>query len=169
MAVHTYSLPGFPVLKGRRVRLRAPMPDDAAAVFALFSDVDTMRHWPRAPMTHLDEAAGYLAECAAHFEGGARIDWIVALPHDDGVVGTCTLYDIEAGRGASIGYALFPAHRGRGLASEAVGTATAWAFRTLALEGIDATVAPENTPSQRLLERAGFARVAEDRWRLSAP
>lgn len=164
MALHTFSVPGFPVLKGRRIRLRAPVPDDAAPVFALFSDAETMRHWPRAPMQRIDEAAGYIAECAAHFEGGGRIDWIVALPHADDAIGTCTLYDIEAGREASIGYALLPAHRGRGLASDAVTTATAWAFRTLHLERIQATVAPANVASQRLLTRAGFARVAEDRY-----
>ncbi|MUV12638.1 GNAT family N-acetyltransferase [Noviluteimonas gilva] len=157
-------MPGFPVLKGRRIRLRAPVADDVAPVFALFSDPDTMRHWPRAPMRHTDEAAAYIAECAGHFEGGRRIDWIVALPHADTAIGTCTLYDIEAGRGASIGYALLPAHRGRGLATDAVLTATAWAFRTLALERVEATVEPDNLASQRLLARAGFARAAIDRY-----
>lgn len=167
MALHTFSIPGFPALKGRRVRLRAPTPEDAAPVFALFSDPDTMRHWPRAPMQRIDEAAAYIAECAGHFESGERIDWIVTLPQAGDAIGTCTLYDIEAGRSASIGYALLPAHRGRGLASDAVRTATAWAFRTLALERIEATVAPANVASQQLLARAGFARVAEDRYCLS--
>ncbi len=169
MALHTFSTPGFPVVKGQRVRLRAPAPDDAAPVFALFSDPETMRHWPRAPMQGIDEAAAYIAECAGHFEGGGRIDWIVTLPHADGAIGTCTLYDIEGGRSAWIGYALLPEHRGRGLATDAVRAATAWAFRALAVERIQATVAPANVASQQLLARAGFARVAQDRYCLSAP
>lgn len=167
--MHTFSVPGFPALKGRRIRLRRPVPEDAAAVFALFADPGTMRHWPRAPMRSIDEAAGYIAECAGHFDGGARIDWVIALPNAEGeCVGTCTLYDIEAGNAASIGYALSPAHRGRGLATDAVETATAWALRTLALERIDATVDPENVASQRLLARVGFTRAAEDRYCLLA-
>ena len=161
-------MPGFPALKGRRIRLRAPVADDAASLFALFSDPDTMRHWPRAPMRVIDEAAAYVAECTGHFESGRRIDWIVALPHADEAIGTCTLYDIEAGRSACIGYALLPAHRGRGLATDAVLTATAWAFRTLAIERIEATVEPANVASQKLLARAGFARAAENRYILSA-
>ncbi|MGO4550792.1 GNAT family N-acetyltransferase [Lysobacter sp. 2RAF19] len=168
MALHTFSIPGFPALKGRRVRLRAPAPGDAAPVFALFSDPHTMRHWPRAPMQRIDEAAAYIDECAGQFESGDRIDWIVTLPNDDAAIGTCTLYDIEPGCSAWIGYALLPAHRGRGLAGDAVRTATAWAFRTLAVERIEATVAPANVASQQLLARAGFARVAEDRYCLSA-
>lgn len=157
-------MPGFPALKGRRIRLRAPLADDVAPVFALFSDADTMRYWPRAPMQDVGEAAAYVAECAGHFEGGRRIDWVVALPHADEAIGTCTLYDIEVGRGASIGYALLPAHRGRGLATDAVLTATAWAFRTLKLARIEATVEPGNVASQQLLARAGFARAAADRY-----
>jgi RimJ/RimL family protein N-acetyltransferase len=167
MALHTFSIPGFPVLRGRRVRLRAPQADDAPPLFALFSAAGTMAYWPRPPMQHVGEAAGYIAECGAFFEQGDRIDWVLTLPRDDTAIGTCTLYDIDAGRAASIGYALLPQHRGKGLATEAVLQATAWAIRTLALERIDATADPRNTASHGVLARAGFARVADDRYCLS--
>lgn len=176
MPVHTYS---FPALRGRHARLRAPRDDDAPRLFALFSDADTMRWWPRAPMRSLDEAAGHVEECAAFFASGERIDWIVVLPRDDLAIGTCTLYDIDArARRAAIGYALLPAHRGRGIAGDAVAQAIAWSRRMLGVAHFDASVARGNAASQRLLERLGLvlsrpAEAAEgddgvEQWTLDA-
>lgn len=155
MPVHTYS---FPELRGRHGRLRAPCAGDAARLFALFSDAGTMRWWPRAPMETLGEAAGHVDECAAFFASGERIDWIVADPRDDAAIGTCTLYDIDPrARSAAVGYALLPAHRRRGIATDAVAQVIAWSRRALGITRFDASVARGNVASIRLLERLGFS------------
>ena len=148
MALHTFSAETFPLLRGRRTRLRAPRADDAAALASLLPD-----------------AEGYLVECAEHLARGDRIDWIVTTHRDDDAIGTCTLYDIDPRtRYGEVGYALVPFHRGRGHATDAVTLATDWAMRALRLERIDAQVEPDNYPSQRVLLRAGFACVDGQRW-----
>jgi len=150
------ALPGFPLLGGSRIRLRGPRPDDAAAVFALFSDPAVMLYWSRPPMTLLDEAAGLIAEMEQAFAQRDKINWVV-VGKDDAVIGTCTLFHFDARHHrAEVGYSLRSEFWGRGLAREAVGAMLDWAFRTLRLHRIEADIDPRNDGSRRILERLGF-------------
>ncbi len=152
------ALPAFPQLQGRRVRLRGPCIDDADALFALFSDVQVMRYWSRAPMTLRSEAEGLIAEILENFEQRTLLNWVVARRTDDAVIGTCTLFHFEPRhRRAEVGYSLRSDHWGRGLAGEAAALAMDWAFRTLGLHRIEADIDPRNTGSRKLLAKLGFA------------
>jgi [ribosomal protein S5]-alanine N-acetyltransferase len=77
-----------------------------------------------------------------------------------------------------IGYAIAPAFQGRGLASEAVRSMISRAFAEPRVEAVDAHTLAHRNPSTRVLEKAGFARIAERRdpddgaiwqWRLQRP
>jgi len=57
-----------------------------------------------------------------------------------------------------VGYTVFPAHRRRGYAGEAVHALLAWA-REQGVDHFIASVAPHNEPSLRLVRRLGFAEV----------
>jgi len=57
-----------------------------------------------------------------------------------------------------VGYTVFPAHRRRGYAREAVHALLAWA-REQGVDHFIASVAPHNEPSLRLVRRLGFAEV----------
>lgn len=150
-------LPGFPQLRGLRTRLRGPRPDDADAVFALFSDPAVMRYWSRPPMTQRSEAEAAIAEMQEAFAERDKINWVVADKRD-AVIGTCTLFHFDPRhRRAEIGYALRSDHWGQGLAREAVSAALDWAFRTLSLHRVEADIDPRNDGSRRILERLGFA------------
>ncbi|UHQ20887.1 GNAT family N-acetyltransferase [Lysobacter sp. KIS68-7] len=152
MPLHTYSmkaLPGFPELTGRRTRLRAPREGDAALLEGVVAD-----------------PAGYLAECVEFLAQGDRIDWIVTTRRNDDAIGTCTLHHIDLrGRCAEIGYALHPAQRGQGFATEAAAQAMAWATRVLGVTRFEADVDPGNHASERVLARLGFARHPDDQSR----
>ena len=83
----------------------------------------------------------------------------IAQVEGDRVVGTCTLFRIDARhRRAEVGFALARATWGRGLASEALATALRFAFETLDLHRIEADADPRNERSLGLLERHGFRR-----------
>jgi RimJ/RimL family protein N-acetyltransferase len=56
-----------------------------------------------------------------------------------------------------IGYALVPAARGAGLASEAIALLVDWAFEQRGVHAVTARVDPGNAPSRRVLERLGFS------------
>jgi ribosomal-protein-alanine N-acetyltransferase len=59
---------------------------------------------------------------------------------------------------AEIGYWLIPRARGRGLGSRALALLARWAVTDAQLARVEALVVPDNIPSQRVLEKAGFRR-----------
>ena len=59
---------------------------------------------------------------------------------------------------AGIGYWVIERARRRGLASAAVSLLADWALAEAGLMRVDALVEPSDLPSQRVLDRAGFAR-----------
>jgi [ribosomal protein S5]-alanine N-acetyltransferase len=59
---------------------------------------------------------------------------------------------------AEIGYWLIPRVRRRGLGSRAVALFARWAVTGAGLVRVEALVVPDNMPSQRVLEKAGFRR-----------
>jgi len=61
-------------------------------------------------------------------------------------------------RRCEIGYWLAPWARGRGAATRAVALLAPWALRELGLARVALHTTPDNEPSQRVAERAGFTR-----------
>ena len=92
---------------------------------------------------------------------GHEPGWLVTL---DGIaIGDCGTFGPPDGRGSvEIGYGLSAAFRGRGYGSELV---VGLAHRLAAQAGVDsvtARVLPDNLPSRRALERAGFTLQGPD-------
>lgn len=59
---------------------------------------------------------------------------------------------------AEIGYWLIERARGRGVGSRAIALLSRWAVTDAGLARVEALVEPDNVPSQRVLEKAGFRR-----------
>jgi RimJ/RimL family protein N-acetyltransferase len=159
-----------PTLESERLRLRAYRPGDAEAMFRLYSDPLVMRYWSFPPWTELEQADAYIKRALAEMAEGRVLPWAVASRGDDRLVGTTTLFAVDAVQGrAEIGYSLDPRLHGQGLASEALRLALVHAFDALRLRRIEADVDPRNTPSCRLLERLGFRLegLLRARWRVA--
>src|SRR5262249_25690653 len=60
-----------------------------------------------------------------------------------------------------IGYAIAPAHHGRGLATEAVAQMLERAFADASVRAVDAHTLGHVNPSTRVLEKSGFQKLAE--------
>jgi RimJ/RimL family protein N-acetyltransferase len=60
-----------------------------------------------------------------------------------------------------IGYAIAPAHRGQGLATDAVAQMIQRAFADAAVRAVDAHTLGCDNPSTRVLQRSGFRKIAE--------
>ena len=91
-----------------------------------------------------------------------RREWIARLMvrrDDKAIVGHCGFHgppDV-IGR-AEIGYTVFTAYRGQGLAKEAARALVVWAF-DYDQEKVYATVAPSNVASLAVVRRLGFTQV----------
>lgn len=94
----------------------------------------------------------------------ARYDEQTTVPYviveNDQIVGRVTLSNVVRGafQSCNLGYWVAQAHTGRGLATAAVRDIMVVAFLEFGLHRIEAGTLPHNVPSQRVLERNGFAR-----------
>lgn len=159
----------LPSIPAQRVRLRPLADADVPALFAVFSDERVVRYWSAPPMCEPAEAQALLDEIRASFLQRSLFQWGVARVEDNRVVGTCTLFHLDArNRRAEIGYALASDCWGQGLMTEALGALVRYAFGPLDLTRLEADVDPRNAPSIRIVEKLGFVRegLLRERWRV---
>jgi RimJ/RimL family protein N-acetyltransferase len=89
--------------------------------------------------------------------------YVIVSERDGTAIGDAGFHGPPGDEGeVEIGYALVPAARGVGLASEAVGLLIAWARGQPGVRVIKARVDHGNAASARLLNRLGFAYTGED-------
>ena len=84
--------------------------------------------------------------------------WMILA--DGEIVGLCSITKAFPTPGMiEIGYGLAQSRRGRGHAAAAVAELLAWARSVPDIAAVAADTAVDNLPSQRVLERNGFARI----------
>lgn len=76
-------------------------------------------------------------------------------------IGELCFKGLSAEGSAEIGYGILPAHQGRGYATEAVRTVTAWALSEPGVRCITAETEDDNPASQKVLLKAGFLPTGE--------
>lgn len=160
MIPHTFRENGLLVMRAGRLTLREQSPA-AAAVLAEAG---------RAGLDWLDGAPGSGTQIAAKMvtmaaEAGAFLPgwglFLIQRSEDGTALGGIGFHGPPADGSAEIGYELTESARGAGWATDAV---VALSHRTLSLPSVHtllATTEPGNQPSQRVLSRAGFTRVAD--------
>jgi ribosomal-protein-alanine N-acetyltransferase len=153
-----------PVLMGPRVTLRAPRPGDYMAWRNLRRDSREFLkpfepRWSEADLSHRVYAAR-LKRGREEVKAGTDYSFFVFLRQDyrEILVGGLTLSNIRrrAAQFVNLGYWMGQQYAGRGLMTEAVGTAIPFVFDTLGLHRIHAAFIPDNKASRRVLEKNGF-------------
>ncbi len=153
------------ILQTERLQLREFTPDDLDALHALMSDPQVMAH-SAAPETREETQARLDGWLASYQERGFG-KWAVLDRATGAFIGYCGLAEekIDDHTEIELGFRLFPAWWGRGLATEAAQVVVQHAFQTLHLERLTGFTHPENTASQRVLEKIGMRRKADAHWR----
>ena len=154
-------------LQTARLALRPLAPPDADAVFAMRSDPVVQRYGSHPAWTDPRLAVDYIERNIQAMAAGEHAQFAIARHEDGAVIGTCTLYALDAQcRRADVGYALLVSEWGRGYANEAVTALLDWGFEHLDLNRVEADVDPRNAHSARALERLGFVREGHlrERW-----
>jgi ribosomal-protein-alanine N-acetyltransferase len=150
------ALDAVPVLAGTLLTLRPMMSADAADVWAYHSDPEVYEPTSLRVESPAETEQG-LVELATGFARGEFIRWGIVPSDTTRVAGDCGFFNFD-GPAAEVGYLLARPYWGQGIASEAVDLMLAFAFGTLALSEVRATVMDGNERSLRLLERKGFGR-----------
>jgi RimJ/RimL family protein N-acetyltransferase len=141
------------------ISLREFRRDDLAAMIAMLDDEPIVR-WTRVPHPYTErDALDYLARGDAERERGEGINLAILDARGRELLGSMSVRiaswpDLRA----QLGYLVGAHARGRGVMPRAIRLAAHWAFRQLGLERIEILVHPDNQPSQRAAEKAGFKR-----------
>lgn len=147
-----------PPLAGEGIVLRLLTAGDLGWVTDACSDRELSRYIPSIPYPYTAADAQIFAEQAKRgWANGTSAPFVIAQADNGSGLGMIAL-SFEGGDPgmAEVGYWLRREARGRGLATIAVGLISSWAFGKLRIERLSLTTQPENEPSQRVAERAGF-------------
>ena len=140
-----------------RLRLREPVASDARDVFNGYAqDAQVCRFMVWRPHPSESVTRTYIEWCVAMWRTGERLPYVITQRDSDVAIGA-----IEArpqGTMVDIGYVLARAYWGQGLMPEAIRALADTALADAAIFRVQAACDVENIPSQRALEKAGFAR-----------
>jgi ribosomal-protein-alanine N-acetyltransferase len=157
MASHPAWPGDIPELVTARLRLRRPVPGDAAALLTVLGDLEVTRYHNVPTLTTLAEARALLERLEQRQAARETIRWAIELGEQGEMIGTAGLlrFDWEH-RHAELGYEIARRWWGRGLAPEAAAAVVGYGFSVTGLHRIEAGVLPGNAASVRVLEKLGF-------------
>ena len=143
-------------LETERLLLRRYHPDDATQCFAFLSNEQDAYMDCSKAFTKMDEA---YHELVALF-GQRETQYMIVLKESDEVIGTVNVFadDSRAVDAMEIGYSIAHTHQRKGYAYEALSALLGLLQDELRLEMVTAGILPENTASEKLLQKLGFQR-----------
>jgi RimJ/RimL family protein N-acetyltransferase len=149
--------PPDPPLTDGVVLLRLLVDGDLAAMAEACRDPE-MQRWTMVPHPYGEaEARQWLSESAEAWASGEAASFAIADAADEAYLGGIGLRSGPWPVG-EVGYGVAPWARGRGVATRALRLVSGWAMDELGLPRISLLAEPENLPSQRVAENAGYRR-----------
>ncbi len=150
----------FPQLITERLVLRKLRASDTDALFKLFSNPQVTRYYDLETFHSPEQAKQLLESFQQRYVRQIGLRWAIALgDHPKELIGTCG-YNIwiQAANRAVLGYDLSPTFWHRGIMGEALAAVLDFGFEKMQLNRVEALSFPDNSASQRLLEKLGFHR-----------
>ena len=162
MMLTWFSRDETPILKGRRVALRAPRSADYPAWRDLRRESrDFLRpfepRWSEADLNR-EAFARRLRRGQEEVRAGTDYGFFIFTDGGSRLVGGLTLSNVRrrAAQSVTLGYWMGQRYAGQGLMTEAVGAVLPFVFDTLGLHRAHAACLPHNQASRRVLEKNGF-------------
>jgi ribosomal-protein-alanine N-acetyltransferase len=137
-----------------RIVARPLTADDEPAFVALaMESFEFHKRWIKLP-TESDAFGRYLSK----FDGENSFFFVICDAASDSIVGFVSLTGIEREpyQRARLGYGVFEPYARMGYISAGLEQVVNYAFETLRLHRLEADIQPDNVPSKRLAEKAGF-------------
>ncbi|HEX8728199.1 MAG TPA: GNAT family protein [Ktedonobacterales bacterium] len=157
-----------PVIETSRLILRGIRESDAEAIFATFSDPQTLEFYDALPHQSVEESRELIREIAGWYARREGIRWGITLRGADEVIGACGLFKFDEGfHRAETGYELRRAYWRQGIMSEALGGVLAFGFNEMGLHRIEAVTDEGNVRSRGLLLKLGFTHEGALRQRFA--
>lgn len=153
----TYLQNDFPILETERLILRALNLTDCHQILEIFSSEEVMRYYGMFAISGLESAISLIEALQSTFYEKRGIRWAVVLKDTGELIGTCGFHNLnEFHRRSELGYELSERFWHKGYGKELLTAIMSYGMNKMNLNRMEALVYKENTPSQRLLEQAGF-------------
>jgi len=149
---------GVPELHDGTARLRAHRDTDLAGMVEMCRDPVTRRWASNLPDPYgATDAERFVREViASGWNSGTARGWAIEAIDPDGIARYAGNVDIRGGPAATIGFALHPWARGRGVMSGAVRLALQWSFGEADIESVTWLAQVGNLASRRVAWATGF-------------
>ena len=147
----------FEELDTPRLKLRAPVLDDASAIFEEYAtDAEVTRYLTWAPHPAVDSVRDFLDGALERIRTGDEYSWVISHTEANRPVGMIAARD--GGHMADLGYVLGRNWWNRGLMTEAVVAISEWILSQPGYHRVWAVCDTENVGSARVLEKSLFQR-----------
>lgn len=147
----------FPELATKRFILRELEPRDARMLYEILSTEEVMRYYGSDPLLAVYEAKNVIAYFKEQFQQGKAIRWAICDRKSGELLGTIGFHNwMPQYYRAEIGFEVAPDHWRSGVAYEAASAVIEHGFKEFKFHRISALVAPENTSSNRLVQKLNF-------------
>lgn len=162
--MHTFSTLTLPTA---RLTLRPLQREDAAAVYAMHADPETLRYWSTPPWTESRLADELIERDIMAMAEGDYVRLAIQRCSDGRLIGLCTLFAFYLpSRRCEIGYILARDCWGQGYMHEALVALLDYGFAVLDLNRVEADIDPRNAGSCKTVQRLGFVQEGHvrERW-----
>lgn len=154
----------FHMLSGDKIYFKPLDTKDAPKIHKYASDKDVKRFIGWRLMLTLEETLAYVEEMIRRENAGTHLYASVVLKSTHEIVGTVMIFDFDKeANQAEVGYVFDKDQWGKGYGTEALALMTDFAFKTLNIHRLHASVVDTNFGSARILEKNGF--MLEGRFR----
>lgn len=147
----------FHSLEGKSICFRELSINDAQAIHEYASDEDVARFIGWNLMNTLNETREHIERMLKRESEGTHLYASIVQKSTQTVIGTAMIFnfDKEANQ-AEVGYVFHRSYWGRGYGTECVALITDFAFKSLKLHKLHASVVDANIGSARILEKNGY-------------
>ena len=151
----------FQNLETERLLLRRINKNDADEVLALRGNPEIMKYIPRPLPKTKEEALEHIAMIEYKIVNNIGINWGITIKGNDKIIGIIGHYRIQPeNHRAEIGYMSLPEYNGKGYITEAIKAVVEYGFNQMNLHSIEAVIDPDNTASEKVLQKNGFVKEA---------
>ncbi len=143
----------FPILTTEGLTLRQLAINDEQEIFTLRSDSEINKYLDRQISNTIDDARNFINKIIK----SDSLYWAITLSDRNILVGTICLFGFsDENYKCEIGYELLTNFQGQGIMKEAVEKVIDYAFNTIKVKKIEASLHRDNLSSIKLLEKFSF-------------
>src|SRR4029079_6296419 len=152
----------FPILITERLTLRHLIINDEQEIFTLRSDGEINKYLDRQLSNTIDDARNFINKINENINKNDSIYWAITFSDRKLMVGTICLFGFSDENGScEIGYELLTNFQRQGIMKEAAEKVIDYAFNTIKVQKIEASLHRNNQRSIKLLERLSFSNSNE--------